>query len=97
MPNISIPRSHNATLIRFVGLEREVNRKTDRWDVIVVRSGLTLGLVEWHIGFRMYGYFPMVNGFAVGQLFLEHVSLRDIAAFIEGRTQEHRQNWRRQP
>lgn len=62
-----------------------VSRKTGRWFVTSKREGDHLGVIEWYGPWRKYIFAP--EPFTV----FEQVCLRDIAAFVEARTQEHRE------
>lgn len=70
--------------IRFRLTPRRAGRKTDRWLVCAKDDDTLLGLVMWFARWRKYAFFP-----EEGRVF-EATCLRDIAAFCEERTREHR-------
>ncbi len=57
--------------------------KTKVWAVISKEGGFELGKVKWFGRWRCYAFFPTDSIF-------EPKCLREIADFIESRTQEHR-------
>lgn len=76
------PGCWQGTWIVFDRTERIAGHKTDRW--IVNSNGVALGLVRWFNQWRKYCFFP------ASDTVYEQVCLREIAAFCEQRTQEHR-------
>ena len=66
----------------------EDRKKTREWK-IVSRDGHELGEVRWYAPWRCYVFYPYV-----GRLF-EEDCLRDLAAFCEGQTKEHRRGWKK--
>lgn len=69
--------------IRFV--EGEPKPKTKTWVVVTTDGAVQLGGVGWFGQWRTYAFFPVAN-----RVF-EKTCLRDIAAFCEARTKEHRE------
>jgi hypothetical protein len=59
--------------------------KTRRWDVWTEDGVECLGRISWWGAWRCYAFFPSE------ETLFEHKCLRDIADFIERRTQEQRQ------
>lgn len=65
--------------------------KTLIWNVLAKSSGANLGYVAWFARWRNYCFFPNEN------LVLDKTCLRDIAAFVEYQSQQHRQGKRPTP
>lgn len=59
--------------------------RTFVWNVLAKASGAKLGYVAWFARWRNYCFFPDEN------LVLDKTCLRDIAAFIEDQSKQHRQ------
>ena len=79
-----------ARWIRFVEVPVP-DRRTRCWRVETKGVvGVLLGGVEWYTGWRKYVFEPVGGSDGVSGVAFEEVCLRDIAAFIEARTREHR-------
>ena len=72
--------------IRFVKLPNE-QYKTDRWDILTVDGGFTIGRVSWSTGWRRYVFRPGEHSE------WEQDCLHDVAAFLEKETKDYK--WRR--
>ena len=66
-------------------LERPPNPKTRLWRVVSKKGGDSLGRIEWYGPWRKYAFEPHES------TVYEEDCLRDIAAFVEARTREHRE------
>ncbi len=58
--------------------------KTRRWVVLNSVSGVTLGWVRWHPSFRKYTFESLPG------IIYDACCLRDLAEFVDARTQEHK-------
>lgn len=70
--------------LRFVNDRPSESGKTRLWDVVGVGQGVPLGHIQWFGRWRKYVFEPKY-----GTVFDEDC-LRDIAAFCESRTKDHR-------
>lgn len=61
-------------------------QKTNHWTVLSKESGAALGSVSWYGPWRCYAFTPTVDMVTI----FEHRCLRDIAAFCESATANHR-------
>jgi hypothetical protein len=75
--------------IKFLPMPR-LTANTDRWEVVSKDGGEGLGTVEWYCPWRKYIFAPNADY----NLVFEETCLRDIAAFVEARTREHREELR---
>lgn len=74
------------TFLAFVEEPPAPRRKTRRWTVTTrVGDGVTLGIIQWLPQWRQYVFQPSYP------TAFEQDCLRDIAAFIEARTSEHKE------
>lgn len=58
--------------------------KTRRWAVSNSVSGIVLGWVQWHPGFRKYAFESLPG------MVYDACCLRDLSEFVESRTKEHK-------
>lgn len=72
------------SFIRAVELENP-GRKTRRWELYAENGGF-LGTVEWFTRWRKYTFRPTTSD----ATWFEQTCLREIAAFIEQQTREHK-------
>lgn len=72
--------------IRFVQTPHAANckRVTALWTVIAKQGDVVLGHVRWDTGWRRYVFAPALN------TIFEQDCLRDIASFIQRRTEDHK-------
>jgi hypothetical protein len=64
--------------------QQPLERNTKRWTIVAHDGEVELGEVKWFGKWRCYAYFPL------NDTLYEKQCLRDIAAFCERRTNEHR-------
>lgn len=74
--------------IDFEALHSDPGRKTQRWDVVSKKSGGLLGTIYWWGAWRQYVFEPSGES----RIIFEEDCLRDIAAFCEEKTREHKAN-----
>lgn len=74
------------TYIRFTFCRTSESGKTQIWDIRNSENRSLLGYVEWAGSWRKYIFTPVTND----RLIFEETCLREIAEFIETKTQEHR-------
>lgn len=77
-------RSVKASYIEFVALGIPPRKSTQLWNVVAKGGNGILGQVKWFSRWRKYTFFPMSN------TAFEGTCMREISAFIEDRTKEHR-------
>jgi hypothetical protein len=65
--------------IQFDLVVKDDNKKTDIYAVRNIRSGMILGYVAWHCGWRQYCYGPMIEE----ETIYSEGCLKDIAEFIK--------------
>lgn len=70
--------------IHFTHLCPSTSGKTDVWLVESNEGGELLGRIAWYSNWRQYAFYPRP------QTVFERQCLREIAAFCEKATQEHR-------
>lgn len=75
--------AYKGSYIVFRDGPRSPSGKTRTWTVLN-DAGRYLGTVRWWASWRKYCYFPEDD------TVLEQVCLRELATFVENRTQEHR-------
>ena len=76
--------------IRFVECTA-IERRTRRWSVQTRDGHAQLGTIEWYGPWRKYSFSPSMEA----PLVFEEMCLRDVAAFVEARTREHREERKR--
>jgi hypothetical protein len=64
-------------------------RKTKTWIVRTIEGSAALGVVRWHSPWRRYAFFP------VPETLYENQCLNDLATFLEDRTREQRETWKK--
>jgi hypothetical protein len=74
--------------IRFEVMPLTANRKTRTWKVLAKQDGSLVGLVSWHAPWRRYCF--IVQAYMPSASVFDDQCLRDIAAFVESRTRQHR-------
>lgn len=76
-----------STHITFLKLDSST--KTQRWQVTAIADFADLGEIRWFARWYQYSFFPAAN------TVFEKTCLRDIAAFCEDKTKEHKTGWKR--
>ena len=74
--------------IRFEECDIPPDRKTKIWNVFAKDGDVILGSVFWYGAWRRYVFGPTMDHLE-GVIF-EQQCLRDIAAFVEARTRDHK-------
>jgi hypothetical protein len=72
--------------IRFEETVQPPGRKTKVWNVVAKDDGLILGSVFWYGAWRRYVFGPTADCDTV----YEQRCLRDIAGFVEARSNDHK-------
>lgn len=80
---MSEPIAHG-TYIEFVPQDIPEDRKTRPYLVRAKRDGAQLGIIKWYPGWRKYAFFP------AGDTIFEQRCMRDIAQFIESKTDQQK-------
>ena len=70
--------------IRFDAGPPSASGKTATWTILTIDGAMVLGEVRWYGPWRKYTFYPR------SETVFEQDCLRDIAAFIEAHTREHR-------
>jgi len=79
------------TYISFLNQGVSPSGKTGVWEVITNEElAQRLGCVRWHSPWRCYAFFADSN------TLYEKKCLREIAEFLEAKTKEQREGWRRE-
>jgi hypothetical protein len=73
--------------VKFENAGLSDSGKTQKWLVLGAQSGVPLGDVRWYGQWRKYAFSPIA-----GTVF-DATCLREIADFIESRTEEHGGTW----
>lgn len=71
--------------IKFVELETPPDRKTKIWKVVNREYGSHVGTIKWYSPWRKYCFFPVTN------TVFEEICLGDIAAFLEEKKKEYKE------
>ncbi len=76
--------SESAKWIRFVEVDNFGDSSTKKWQVVAKKDEFLLGEVQWFGRWKRYAFFPFE------ETLFEATCLRDLAAFCEAKTREHK-------